>query len=114
MTNSELINAAIKALESEDPRSAEIYFSDKFVWKGTFLKLLDRRQFLGMMVALKGGFPDYTLNLKIVAETEEQFVDATMDPVGTHSGILAFPGMTPVQATASVSPYPGIGGILPL
>ena len=94
------------ALESEDPRGAAPYFSEDFVWQGNFPRPLDKPRYLQLMIALKKGFPDYTLNVKCCRESENEICRATMEPVGTHSGTFAIPGLPPIKATGMVVALP--------
>ncbi len=98
MTNREIIQTMIQALESEDPTSAGKYLTDDFYWRGNIPKALDKTNFLLLMTALKTGFPDYTLGVSICREKGE-VIHATMDPVGTHQGVFTLPGLVPVKPT---------------
>jgi len=99
LTKCEFVRAAMAALESDDPQCAAPYFTEDFVWQGNFPRPLDKQRCLQLMIALQKGFPDYTLNVKCCQETEAGICRATMEPVGTHSGTFAVPGLPPFKPT---------------
>ena len=106
LTNGELVHAAMAALESDDPKCAAPYFTEDFVWQGNFPRPLDKQRFMQLMIALKKGFPDYALSVKCCQDSGNPVVRAVMEPVGTHSGTFALPGLPPIKATGVVVALP--------
>lgn len=99
MTPREICLAAIQAMESDDPSSAAPWLTDDFLWIGTVPKSLDKKQFLSLMIAVKRGLPDYTLNVKLPEQVSDTVLRGTMDPVGTNTGIFSIHGITPIAPT---------------
>jgi hypothetical protein len=106
MTNSEVAIAATAAFENGEQARAESYLAEDFIYQGTFAKSLDRTKYLALMRALKKGFPDFRLNLKIISEDSAGRITATMDPTGTHLGVFDPPGIRPVQPTGQLVALP--------
>jgi hypothetical protein len=106
MTNSEMLQAAFTALESGDSQLAGEYLADDFVFRGTLPQPLDKKRYLALTAALKRGFPDFALNLRVIRETDEHRVVGTIDPIGTHKDVFQLPGMTPIQPTGQCVALP--------
>jgi hypothetical protein len=99
LTNCELVQAAMMALESDDPRRAADYLSEDFGWVGTFPHPLDKQRFIQMIMAIKKAFPNYTFNINRCEEIQKGVCRATMEPLATHLGVLALPGISPIRPT---------------
>ncbi len=95
----QIVKAAMLALESDDPKTAAPYFTEDFQWFGTFPHPLDKQRFFLLIGAVKKGFPDYTLNVKCCEDLPNGVCRATMDPVATHRGVFALPGLNPIPPT---------------
>jgi len=94
-----IVEIAMQALESDDPQKATDYFTEDFKWFGTFPHPLDKQRFFQMIMTIKKAFPDYTFNVKRCEEFQNGVCRATMEPLATHLGVLALPGLSPIQPT---------------
>jgi hypothetical protein len=99
MSNSEIVKAAYAALEAGDIQTYADFFSDDFLWVGSFPKPLNKKNSLTLIAALRGGLPDLLLNLYVVAEVGENTVRGTIAPTATHTAPLVLPGVTPLPPT---------------
>lgn len=99
MTNSDIVKTAFAAFEAGDFQEYANYFSEDFVWVGSFPKPLNKRNALRLVSALKEGIPDLQLNLVLRGEEGANRIRGTIAPTGTHSKMLALPGVTPLPPT---------------
>ncbi len=106
MTNAEIIQAAFRALESDNALNMAPYLADDFVWHGNLPHDFSKGNFLNLAITLKRAFPDFSFGLKIVKEVSRNVIKATMEPVGTHTGEFSLPGLTPVAPTGIVVALP--------
>jgi len=106
VTNKELIEAAFRALESDNPLEMASYLADDFVWHGTLPNDISKENFLKLGVAAKRGFPDFNFGLKIVKELSPDMIKGTIDPVGTHTGPFTLPGITSIAPSGGVIALP--------
>jgi hypothetical protein len=106
MTNAEIVQAAFRALESENAQNMASCLADDFMWHGNLPHDLSKANFLNLAITLKRAFPDFSFGLKIVKEVSPSVIKATMEPVGTHTGEFILPGLTPIAPTGTVVALP--------
>ena len=106
MTHTQIVQAAFQALESDDALNMAPYLADDFAWHGNLPHDLSKGDFLNLAATAKRAFPDLTFGLKIVKELSRDVIKTTMEPVGTHTGVLLLPGITPVEPTGIVIALP--------
>ncbi len=104
MTDAEIIVAAVQALEAGNLELAGDYFTEDFCWEGSLPTPLCREHFFALMSAVKKGFPDYSLGLKVV--NVEGRIRATLDPWGTHTGVFQLPGISSIPPTGQIVALP--------
>jgi hypothetical protein len=99
MSNSEIVKALRVMFDTGDLQHWAEYFSDDFLWVGSFPKPLNKKNTLLLLSALKAGIPDLSLNFHFVAEVGENIVRGTIEPTGTHTAPIVLPGVAPLPPT---------------
>jgi predicted ester cyclase len=69
-------------------------------------RILDRQQFLAMLAALYGGFPDWTYKFDTIEDRGQGNFAIKWHQGGTHTGVWAMPGMAPLQPTGKAVQIP--------
>lgn len=98
MTNEEIILESVRKFESGNIAGLSELFDDTFIAIVPGIEPLNKSGLIGMCSVLKEAFPDFTLDAEVVA-TFGDIVKVLFNPTGTHSGVLRYPGITPVQPT---------------
>jgi hypothetical protein len=99
MTNTEIVKAAMAAIESDKFDILSDFLADDFQCYGLFDQPIDKKQYVTLNTALKHGFPDVALNLAVVKEDPEGLVHCTFGPVATHLDLFILPGLPPLLPT---------------
>jgi predicted ester cyclase len=87
-----------QAIDRNDMKTAAELVHDEFRLEGAGLDGIGKKEFVAAMKAQLDAFPDYSENATCLRE-EGDVVHFTAHVTGTQKGVLAFPGMKPVQPT---------------
>ena len=101
MKPSEVVTAALSAIESENFTRVDKLFSDKLKVQGVGPNPLGKKEYLGVHRALSSGMPDFKFNHKIVKE-DGRHVSIKVALTGTHTQEMKspIPGLANIPATA--------------
>jgi hypothetical protein len=98
MNNTEIVKTGMKAWESSDVQTMTELVADDFVLSGPTPQPLGKQEFIGLMQILHVGTPDFAFNVSSYEEHGDNVI-AKAYITGTHTGVLALPGMPPIPAT---------------
>lgn len=98
MSNVDIVKKGLHAWEKNDEATLSPLVAGTFQLSGPLPQPLGKQEFLGLMHILHVAMPDFAFN---VSSFEEQgnTVIARSHITGTHTGVLALPGMPPLPAT---------------
>ncbi len=107
MKPSEVVMAALSAIESEDFIRVDQLFSDKLKVEGVGPVPLGKKEYLGVHRALSSGMPDFKFNHKIVKEDGPR-VSMKVALTGTHTKEMKspIPGLANIPATGKAVKMP--------
>jgi predicted ester cyclase len=101
----DLVQATLKAWESNDANSLASYLSDEVVCRGFLPQPVDKVQYLDFMRAIMTAFPDWSFNGQVLYErplTEHsQSVLVITRITGTHTGELILPPLPIIPVTGT-------------
>jgi hypothetical protein len=92
MDTHETAEAFMMALDEGDFETAASYLADDFEFSTHTIPPLGKNEWLGMSMALKGGFPDLSYNFQI-HEVDGNHLQGSAALTGTHTGDLDMTGM---------------------
>ena len=98
MTNTEFVQAGMKAWENNDADALSPLVAEDFVMTGPTPQPLGKADFIGFMHILLTALPDFAFNVSSFEEHGDTVV-ARSHITGTHKGTLAIPGLPPIPAT---------------
>jgi predicted ester cyclase len=98
MSNTEFVQAGMKAWEANDADTLSPLVAEDFTMTGPTPQPLGKAEFIGFMHILLAAFPDFAFNVSHYEENGETVV-ALSHITGTHTGTLALPGLPPIPAT---------------
>jgi hypothetical protein len=98
MTNAEIILENIRRFETGDLIGCGELFDDEFVGSIPGIEPVNKARLLTISAMILEAFPDFTFNAKAL-DTQEDSVKVLLEPTGTHTGILRYPGITPLPPT---------------
>jgi hypothetical protein len=92
MDTQAVAEAFMMALDEGDFETAASYLADDFEFSNHTMPPIGKNEWLGMSMALKGGFPDLSYNFQI-HEVDGNHMQGSAALTGTHSGDLDMSGM---------------------
>jgi predicted ester cyclase len=98
MTNAEIILECLRRFEAGDVTGCGEFFDDELVASIPGTDPLNKAQLLALSAVIIEAFPDFTYSAKVI-ETQGDTVKMLLTPTGTQSGILRYPGITPLPPT---------------
>lgn len=98
MSNIDIVKAGLKAWESHDEQTLASLVADDFQLTGPVPQPLGKQEFIGFMHALLTALPDFAFNISSYEENGDTVI-AKSHITGTHTGILALPGLPPIPPT---------------
>ena len=98
MNNTDIVKAGLKAWESNDVHTLSELVADDFSLSGPVPQPVGKHEFLALMQILHTAMPDFAFNVSRFEERGETVI-ARSHITGTHTGILALPGMPPIAPT---------------
>ena len=98
MSNVDIVKTGLKAWESNDAQTLTALVADDFVLTGPVSQPVGKQEFLGLMQIFHVAMPDFAFNISSYEE-EGDHVIAKSHVTGTHTGVLALPGLPPIPAT---------------
>jgi predicted ester cyclase len=98
MTNTELVQAWMRASEANDEAAVSELTADDFALIGATPQPLGKAEYIGFMHLMHAAFSDIAFNISRY-EVNGDTVAAYWHFTATHTGTLALPGMPPIPAT---------------
>lgn len=98
MSNTELVQAGMKAWENNDADVLAPLVAEDFVMIGPAPQPLGKADFIGFMHILLEALPDFSFNVSHFEENGDTVI-AYSHITGTHTGTLALPGLPAIPAT---------------
>jgi predicted ester cyclase len=98
MSNTDIVKTSLEAWEACDADTLSPLVADDFVLSGPVPQPLGKPEFLGLMQAIHVALPDFSFNIASFEEVGDTVV-AKSFITGTHTGVLALPGMPALPAT---------------
>jgi len=102
MQDRDTVQAFLTALEAKDIQTVASYLSDTFILHGNLSKHPGKYVFLGLLIGLAFGIPDFSFNPQEVQAVGDT-IEATVQFTGTHTGLLnlslALPGLPTLPPT---------------
>lgn len=98
MSNTDIVKAGLKAWESNDEQTISALVADDFKLSGPVPQPLGKQEFIGFMHTLLAALPDFAFNISSYEENGDTVI-AKAHITGTHTGILALPGLPPIPPT---------------
>jgi len=98
MNNTEIVQTGLKAWESNDVHTLNELVADDFSLSGPVPQPVGKQEFLALMQILHTAMPDFAFNISSFEERGETVI-ARSHITGTHTGVLALPGMPPIAPT---------------
>ena len=99
MSNTEIVQAGMKAWEANNAASLSPLVAEDFTMTGPTPQPLGKAEFIGFMHVLLTAMPDFAFNISRFEESGDTVI-AYSHITGTHTGTLALPGMPPIAATS--------------
>jgi predicted ester cyclase len=98
MSNTDIVKTGLKAWESNDAQTLAPLVADDFIFSGPVPQPLGKQEFLGFMHIMLTALPDFAFNISSFEEDGDTVI-AKSHISGTHTGVLALPGMPPIPPT---------------
>jgi predicted ester cyclase len=98
MSNTDIVKAGLKAWEAADAQTLASLVADDFVLSGPVPQPLGKQEFLDLMHVMHTALPDFAFNISSFEEDGDTVIAKT-HITGTHTGVLALPGMPPIPPT---------------
>ena len=98
MSNTDIVKTGLKAWESNDAQTLTPLVADDFVLSGPVPQPLGKQEFLGLMHVIHVALPDFAFNISSYEEEGDRVI-AKSHITGTHTGVLALPGLPPIPPT---------------
>jgi steroid delta-isomerase-like uncharacterized protein len=98
MSNTDFVKAGMKAWEANDEQTLSALLADDFVLSGPVPQPLGKQEFIGFMHAMLTSMPDFAFNVSSFEEDGDKVI-ARSHITGTHTGVLALPGLPPIDPT---------------
>jgi predicted ester cyclase len=98
MSNTDIVKTGLRAWESNDAQTLTALVADDFVLSGPVPQPLGKQEFLGLMQVLHTAMPDFAFNVSSFEEEGDKVI-ARSHITGTHTGVLALPGMPTLPPT---------------
>lgn len=98
MNNLEIVKKGLHAWENADEATLSPLVGDDFQLSGPVPQPLGKAEFLGLMHALHAAMPDFSFNISSFEENGDVVI-ARSHITGTHTGVLALPGLPAIPAT---------------
>jgi len=107
MSNTDIVQAWIKAYESHDFEGAGDLFADDFVFAGPIPDPIGKPEFIALHRALAGALPDWTFDARGFREEDDK-VHLVVAVSGTFTGTLRAPflGVDEVPPTGKAAKNP--------
>ena len=98
MSNTDIVKAGLKAWESNDEQALVPLVADDFKLTGPVPQPLGKQEFISFMHAMLVALPDFAFNISSYEENGDTVI-AKSHITGTHTGVLALPGLPPIPPT---------------
>jgi len=98
MSNTDIVKAGLKAWESNDEQTVTALVADDFKLSGPVPQPVGKQEFIGLMHAVVAALPDFAFNISSYEENGDTVI-AKSHITGTHTGVLALPGLPPIPPT---------------
>jgi predicted ester cyclase len=98
MSNTDIVKAGLKAWESNDEQALASLIADDFQLTGPVPQPLGKQEFIGFMHAMLAALSDFAFNISSYEENGDTVI-AKSHITGTHTGVLALPGLPSIPAT---------------
>lgn len=98
MGNTDIVKTGLRAWEAGDAQTLAPLVADDFMLTGPVPQPLGKQDFLGLMHVLHNALPDFAFNISSFEEDGDTVV-ARAHITGTHTGVLAMPGMPSLPPT---------------
>jgi len=98
MSNTDIVKAGLKAWESNDEQTLALLVAEDFKLTGPVPQPLGKQEFIGFMHAMLAALPDFAFNISSYEENGDTVI-AKSHISGTHTGVLALPGLPPIPPT---------------
>lgn len=98
MSNADLVKTGMKAWEANDEQTLSPLLADDFVLSGPVPQPLGKQEFIGFMHVMLTAMPDFAFNVSSFEEDGDKVI-ARSHITGTQTGILALPGLPPIEPT---------------
>lgn len=98
MNNVEIVKTGLRAWETNDEATLSPLVAEDFQLSGPVPQPLGKQEFLGLMHIIHAAMPDFAFNISSFEENGDTVI-ARSHITGTHTGLLALPGLPPLPAT---------------
>jgi predicted ester cyclase len=98
MSNLEIVKKGLRAWETADEATLSPLVDDSFQLSGPVPQPLGKGEFLGLMHVIHTAMPDFAFNISSFEEDGDTVI-ARSHITGTHTGVLALPGLPSIPAT---------------
>ena len=98
MSNTDIVKAGLKAWESDDAQTMTTLLADDFNLSGPVPQPVGKQEFIGLMHVIHTAMPDFAFNISSFEEDGDMVI-AKSHVTGTHTGVLALPGLPPIPPT---------------
>ncbi len=98
MSNTDIVKAGLKAWESNDEQTITALVADDFKLSGPVPQPVGKQEFIGLMHVFYAAMPDFAFNISSYEENGDTVI-AKSHITGTHTGVLALPGLPPIPPT---------------
>ena len=98
MSNTDVVKTGMEAWEANDEQTLSALLADDFVLSGPVPQPLGKQEFIGFMHSMLTAMPDFAFNVSSFEEDGDKVI-ARSHITGTHTGVLALPGLPPIDPT---------------
>ncbi|HEX3640378.1 MAG TPA: ester cyclase [Ktedonobacteraceae bacterium] len=98
MSNTDIVKAGLKAWESNDEQTITALVAGDFKLTGPVPQPVGKQEFIQLMHVIHTALPDFAFNISSYEEHGDTVI-AKSHITGTHTGILALPGLPPIPPT---------------
>jgi predicted ester cyclase len=98
MSNTEIVKNGLHAWETDDEATLSPLVAEDFQLSGPVPQPMGKAEFVGLMHIIHAALPDFAFNISSFEEHGDTVI-ARSHITGTHTGVLALPGLPPFPAT---------------